>query len=89
MNRPLPVILAGLLIDNAFRSALVAARTSRATLRSALVGYGFFLNSEELDCAEVMVADFVETDAEMMSARDVIRARCPDWPCSKFYVSGD
>lgn len=89
MNRPLPVILAALLIDDYFRSSILAARTSRANLRAALVGYGFFLNTEELDCAELMVADFVETDVEMMTARAVIRARCPDWPCSKFYVSGD
>ncbi len=87
MCRPLSVILAGLLIDNAFRSALVEERTNRAALRTRLAGYGFFLNGEELTTVQRMLEDF--NGNKMDPARELIQANCPDWPCSKFMISGD
>ena len=87
MCRPLPVILAGLLIDNPFRNALVEVRNNRSTLSARLAGYGFFLNSEELTTVQAMLEDF--SGNALDTARGLIQAACPDWPCSKFMISTD
>ena len=87
MSRPLSVILAGLLIDDQFRNVLVELRSNRSTLRASLAGYGFFLNSEDLTTVQAMLEDFSGTAME--PARGLIKAACPDWPCSKFMISGD
>lgn len=85
MNRPLSVILVGLLIDDAFRSALVDARAGN-TLAAALKGFGFFLNSEEVALVQSMVATFA--GPEMDTTRAFLMGKCPDWPCNRMKIVG-
>lgn len=85
MSRPLSVILVGLLIDDAFRNALVEARAGN-TLAATLKGFGFFLNNEELVVAHSMVGSFVGSGME--STRIALKDKCPDWPCNRMMIIG-
>ncbi len=85
MCSELSVILTGLLIDDAFRDALVPLKSNRTSLRATLANDGFFLNGGDLTTVQRMLADF--EGSTMAEARNVIKSRCPDWPCNKFMIS--